>query len=120
SYLPTSVYELPARGPQTDDPARREESLFEAVPRDRRKVYRMRPIIDAVVDKGSFFEMARLFGRGMITGFARIDGLPIAVMASDPFYYGGSWTADVCDKIIRFVDLAETFHLPVIYLCDCP
>jgi acetyl-CoA carboxylase carboxyltransferase component len=42
------------------------------------------------------------------------------VMASDPFFYGGAWTAEACDKIIRFVDLAETFHLPIVYLCDCP
>jgi acetyl-CoA carboxylase carboxyltransferase component len=120
SYLPSSVFELPARCGRTDDPERREEFLFDAIPRDRRKVYRMRPIVEAVVDQGSFFEMGRMFGRGMITGFARFDGLPVAVMASDPFFYGGAWTADVCDKIIRFVDLAETFHLPIVYLCDCP
>ncbi|MGD9615152.1 MAG: acyl-CoA carboxylase subunit beta [Alphaproteobacteria bacterium] len=120
SYLPSSVFEVAPRGPRTDDPERREDFLFDAVPRDRRKVYRMRPIVEAVVDKDSFFEMGRMFGRGMITGLARLDGLPIAIMASDPFFYGGSWTADVCDKIIRFVDLAETFHLPIVYLCDCP
>ena len=80
----------------------------------------MRPIVEAVVDQGSFFEMGRMFGRGIITGLARIDGLPVAVMASDPFFYGGAWTADACQKIVRFVDLAETFHLPVVYLCDCP
>jgi Carboxyl transferase domain len=84
SYLPSSVYELPARGPRTDDPERRDEFLFEAIPRDRRKVYKMRPIVEAVVDQGSFFEMGRMFGRGIITGLARIDGLPVAVMASDP------------------------------------
>jgi acetyl-CoA carboxylase carboxyltransferase component len=120
SYLPSSVYELPPRGAEADDPDRREEFLFEAIPRDRRKVYKMRPIVEAVVDKGSFFEMGRMFGRPMITGLARIDGVPVAVMASDPFFYAGAWTADACDKIIRFVDLAETFHLPVLYLCDCP
>ena len=80
----------------------------------------MRPIVEAVVDRGSFFEMGRLFGRPIITGLARVDGLPVAVMASDPFFYAGCWTADACDKIIRFVDLAETFHLPIVYLCDCP
>ena len=57
SYLPSSVYELPARGPVTDPPDRRSEWLIEAVPRDRRKVYKMRPIIETVVDEGSFFEM---------------------------------------------------------------
>ena len=120
SYLPNSVYELPPRGPCNDDPARREESLFTAIPRDRRKVYRMRPIVEAVVDRSSFFEIGRMFGRPIITGLARIDGLPIAVLASDPYFYGGCWTAEACQKIIRFVDLAETFHLPIVYFCDCP
>ena len=119
SYLPSSVYEVPARLAPADDPERRDEFLFEAIPRNRRQVYKMRPIVEAVVDQGSFFEIGRMFGRGIITGLARLDGLPVAVMASDPFFYGGAWTADACDKIIRFVDLAETFHLPVLYLCDC-
>ncbi|HEV8680160.1 MAG TPA: carboxyl transferase domain-containing protein, partial [Stellaceae bacterium] len=120
SYLPASVYEVAPRGEPTDDPARRDEFLFEVIPRNRRQVYKMRLIVEAIVDKGSFFEMGRMFGRGIITGFARLDGLPVAVMASDPFFYAGAWTADACDKIIRFVDLAETFHLPILYLCDCP
>src|SRR5438105_11904965 len=51
SYLPSSVYELPARGPRTDEPERRDEFPFEVVPRDRRKVYKMRPIVEAVVDQ---------------------------------------------------------------------
>ncbi len=120
SYLPQNVYEVAPRGPRTDDPERREEKLFSAVPRDRRKVYKMRPIVEAAVDEGSFFEMGRMFGRSIITGLARIDGLPVAVMASDPYFYGGAWTAETCQKIVRFIDLAETFHLPVVYFQDCP
>src|SRR6266481_2685448 len=120
SYLPSSVYEAPPRGPQTDDPARREESLFDAIPRDSRKVYRIRPIVEKIVDEGSFFEMGRLYGRPVVTAFARIDGWPVAVMASDPMFYGGGWTADACQKVARFVDTAETFHLPVVYFCACP
>jgi acetyl-CoA carboxylase carboxyltransferase component len=120
SYLPSSVFDVPARGPITDDPKRRDEKLLSVIPRDRRKVYRMRPIVESVVDKGSFFEMGKMFGRAMITGLARIDGWPVAIMASDPYFYGGGWTADACQKITRFVDLAETFHLPVVYLVDCP
>src|SRR6476659_7394576 len=61
SYLPSSVYEAPARGPQSDDPARREESLFDVIPRDARKIYRIRPIVEKVVDQGSFFEMGKLY-----------------------------------------------------------
>jgi acetyl-CoA carboxylase carboxyltransferase component len=120
SYLPSSIHELPARGPRTDDPGRREEWLIEAVPRDPRKVYKMRTIVEAVVDRGSFFEISEMYGRSAITGLARLDGWPVALMASDPFHYGGAWTADACQKVERFVDLAQTFHLPLVYLVDCP
>jgi acetyl-CoA carboxylase carboxyltransferase component len=120
SYLPSSVYDVPARMAPTDDPARREESLFDAIPRDLRKVYRIRPIVEKIVDTGSFFEMGKLYGRSVVTAFARIDGWPVAVLASDPMFYGGGWTADACQKVARFVDMAETFHLPVVYFCDCP
>jgi len=120
SYLPSSVHGLPPKCASDDDPQRREQSLMDAIPRDRRKVYKMRPIIEALVDRGSFFEIGRMFGRPIITGLARLDGLPVAVMAGDPYFYGGAWTADACQKVVRFVDLAQTFHLPVVYLLDCP
>ena len=120
SYLPASVYDLPPTIPCTDDPERAEESLLTAVPRNRRQVYKMRPIIEAVVDKGSFFEVAANFGRPVITGLARIEGRAVLLLASDPFHYGGSWTSDACQKVVRWVDFAETFHLPVVYLMDCP
>lgn len=120
SYLPQNVYELPERIEPEDDPERRDEALMDAVPRDIRKVYKMRPIVESVVDRGSFFEMGRMYGRSVITGFARVDGWPVAVMASDPFHFGGGWTADACRKVERFVDMAQTFHLPMIYLVDCP
>ncbi len=120
SYLPSSAHELPPVAPSTDAPDRPMESLMTAVPRNRRQVYKIRPIIETVVDEGSFFEMGQMFGRSIVTGFARLDGKPVALLASDPFHYGGAWTAEACQKIIRFVDLAETFRLPVVYLCDCP
>jgi len=120
SYLPSSVDDVPPRGPQTDDPQRREEWLSNAIPRNPRKPYKMRAIVEAVVDRGSFFEMSALYGRAVITGLARLDGWPVAMMASDPFFYGGAWTADTCQKVERFVDTAQTFHLPIVYLCVCP
>jgi acetyl-CoA carboxylase carboxyltransferase component len=120
SYLPSSTFEVAPRGPRTDAPDRGDESLFSAIPRDRRKIYKMRPIVETLVDRGSFFEMGQMFGRSIITGLARLDGLPVAVLASDPYFYGGCWTADACQKIVRFVDMAEVFHLPIVYLADCP
>jgi acetyl-CoA carboxylase carboxyltransferase component len=120
SYLPSSIHDLPPRGPCTDDPERAEEWLGDAIPRDIRKPYKMRAIVESVVDRGSFFELSRLYGRSVITGLARLDGWPVALMASDPMFYGGAWTADACQKVERFVDMAQTFHLPVVYLVDCP
>ena len=120
SYLPSSVDELPPRGPRTDAPGRREAWLGTAIPREVRKTYKMRAIVEAVVDEGSFFEMGALYGGSIITGLARLDGWPVALLASDPLFYGGAWTADTCQKVERFVDLAQTFHLPVVYLVDCP
>src|SRR5260370_31586160 len=107
-------------GPRRDDPAGREEQLFDAIPRDPRKVYRIRPIVEKCVDQGSYFEMGKLYGRAVVTGFARVDGWPVAVMASDPTFYGGGWISDTCQKVTRFLDMADTFHLPVAYFGDSP
>jgi acetyl-CoA carboxylase carboxyltransferase component len=120
SYLPSSVYELPPTLPCTDNPERSEEALMNAVPRNRKQVYKIRPIIESVVDKGSFFEVAKNFGKPIIVGLARLEGRAVMVLASDSFHYGGSWTADACQKVVRWVDFAETFHLPIVYLMDCP
>ncbi|MGE5566115.1 MAG: acyl-CoA carboxylase subunit beta [Parcubacteria group bacterium] len=120
SYLPSSIHELPARIEPTDDPNRREEMLLSAVPRERRRPYMMRKIINAVVDKDSFFEMSRAYGKSIVTGLARLDGWPVALMAGDPYTLAGSWTAAAAQKITRFIDMANTFHLPVVHLVDCP
>ncbi len=80
----------------------------------------MRVILEAVVDRGSFFEIGRHFGRSAIAGLARLDGWPVAILANDPYYYGGAWTADASLKVTRFVELAETFHLPVVHFVDNP
>ncbi|MBR1086874.1 methylmalonyl-CoA carboxyltransferase [Bradyrhizobium manausense] len=120
SYLPSSVYDLPPTLPCIDNPERTDEALMKAVPRNRKQVYKVRPIIESVVDKGSFFEVAGNFGKPVIVGLARLEGRAVMVLASDSFHYGGSWTADACQKVVRWVDFAETFHLPIVYLMDCP
>jgi len=120
SYLPSSVHGLPPVVRCEDPVERRDPGLLEAIPRDPLKVYFMRPIVEAVVDRGSFFEIGRMFGRSLITGLARLDGRAVALLAGDPFHHGGAWTADTCQKAVRLIDLAETFHLPIVYLIDCP
>lgn len=120
SYLPENVDQVPDRQPCDDPSDRRADFLSAVVPKDPRKVYKMRPVLEAVVDDGSFFEIGRKWGRSIITGLARLDGVPVAVFAEDPMIYGGAWTADACRKLIRHCDLASTFHLPLVHLVDCP
>ncbi|HIF09759.1 MAG TPA: methylmalonyl-CoA carboxyltransferase [Sneathiellales bacterium] len=120
SYLPTSVDELPPVTQNLDPVERRDEDLLSIVPRDPRKPYKMRPIINSVVDAGSFFEIGRKWGKSIICGLARLDGIPVAVFAEDPMIYGGAWTASACRKLVRHCDLASTFHLPLVHLVDCP
>lgn len=120
SYLPSNVWQLPARctGPASA-PAGAEE-LRSIVPRNRRQVYDARRILQLVFDQDSVFEAGRGFGRPAITCLARLDGWPVAVMASDPRFYGGGLSAAASDKVTRFIDLADTFHLPVVNFVDQP
>lgn len=120
SYLPTSVDELPPHEDGGDDPARRDEFLLDAVPRNPRMAYDMRRILTTVVDADGFFEIGRDWGTSVIGGLARIDGFPVAIYAENPQMYGGGWTADSCRKLTRLIDLASLFKLPMIHLEDCP
>lgn len=121
SYLPTNILSLPPVESNGDDAAdRREEMLLEIIPRERRKVYAMRKVIAAIFDLGSFFEFTSGYGRGQITGFARLTGRPVGVVANDPKFYGGSMDAEGALKMRRFVDLCDRFHLPIVSLVDEP
>jgi acetyl-CoA carboxylase carboxyltransferase component len=120
SYLPSSVDELPPIEHWGDSPDRREDWLIDAVPRDPRQAYDMRAILTAIVDTDSFFEIGRDWGTSIIGGLARLDGVPVAVYAENPRIYGGGWTADACRKLVRLVDVASLFQLPIVHLEDCP
>ncbi len=120
SYLPANIWEAPPRLSSNDDPGRREESLVSIVPRDRRKIYEPRKILDAVLDQDSFFEMMPLYGRARVTGLARVNGVPVAVMANNPKFNGGSMNVAAGEKTMRLIELANTFHLPMVYFADEP
>jgi acetyl-CoA carboxylase carboxyltransferase component len=120
SYLPSSIDSLPERRTNADPPDRCERWLDGAVPRDRRTTYKMRPILEAILDRESLFEIGRRWGSSVITGFGRLDGWPVAVIASDVTVSAGAWTAEAGQKLTRFIELAETFHLPVVNFVDIP
>ena len=120
SYLPSSVWELPPRTESGDDPQRRETALLSIIPRDRRRAYNIRQLLNHILDTDSFFEIGRLYGRPLVIGLARLNGYPVGVLASDPQHGGGGLDAPASEKLTRFVDLCDTFHLPVVNFVDQP
>ncbi len=120
SFMPEHVGQHARRAQCSDPVGRREEALLSLVPRDDKQVYSMRQCLEHVFDAGTVFEMGRMWGRAAITAFARLNGWPVAVVASDPSYLGGSWEAKTSEKVTRFVRLADQFGLPIVHLVDNP
>jgi acetyl-CoA carboxylase carboxyltransferase component len=120
SYLPQNVWELPPLGPREDPVDRKEPALLDIVPRNRRAPYDMRKLISLIVDRGSEFEIQPTFARSLITCLARLNGRPVGVIANNPMVNGGALDAKAARKQTHFIDLCDTFHLPMVFLVDLP
>lgn len=120
SYMPSNVWALPPMVACRDDVNRREEELLSIIPRDRRWTYDVRQILEWVVDQGSFFEIGRFYGKPLVTGLGRLNGHVVGVLANDPRQGGGAMDAAASEKVIRFIDLCDTFHVPVVNFVDNP
>ncbi|MEM6661201.1 MAG: carboxyl transferase domain-containing protein [Pseudomonadota bacterium] len=120
SYLPDHIWDLAPMGAQDDPVDRQEESLLDIVPRERRKSFDMRKVLRLVLDEGSFFEVGKGYGRSQITGLARLNGQAVGVWANDGRHLAGSMTADGAQKARRFMELCQTFHLPILSFVDEP
>ena len=120
SYLPPNVWQQPPRGATTDDPNRRDEELISIIPTDQRKTYNVRKLVRHVVDKGSLFEYAPHYGKSVVTALARLHGYPIAILSNDSTWLGGAQDVPGAEKMLKFIDLADTFHLPIVYMMDVP
>jgi len=120
SYLPQNVWQAPPRIENTDPVERRDESLLSVIPRDRRQMYQVREIINSVVDMESFFEINPNYGESLVVGLARLNGYSVGVMANDTHHHGGAVNATASEKMMRFVDLCDTFHIPILNVVDNP
>ena len=120
SYLPQNVWELAPVIDAGDSPDRREEALLTIIPESRRRAFDMRKLVALVMDAGSVFETGALHGRELITAFARLDGQSVGVFSNDCRYYAGAMTAAAARKVIRFIKVCETFHLPIVTFVDEP
>jgi acetyl-CoA carboxylase carboxyltransferase component len=120
SYMPQNVWELPPRKIIDDPVGRREEALASIVPQDRRKAYNMRKVIGMIFDNESVFEMQPTYGKGVITSLARLDGFVVGIIANNPMFYGGAIDAAGARKQTHFIEMCDTFHIPLIFLVDVP
>lgn len=95
-------------------------ALREMMPADRRYVYDVRSIITSLVDNESFIELTKAYGCAVITGFARIEGRAIGLIANDCRMLGGAVDAEAAEKTARFITLCDNFDIPILSLCDSP
>ncbi len=120
SYMPQNVWELPPVVACDDPVERREEALLSLVPRERRQPYNMRKLIALIADRDSLFEIQPTFGRALITMLARMNGKVVGIIANNPMVYGGAMDVRAARKQIHFIELCDTFHIPLVFLVDVP
>ena len=120
AFMPQNVWQLPTVLPSDDPVDRRDEALLDIVPGNRRQPYNMRKLAELIVDTGSTFEIRPTYGRAVITMLARLGGRPVGIVANNPIFYGGAMDADAARKQIHFMELCDTFHLPLVFLVDVP
>jgi acetyl-CoA carboxylase carboxyltransferase component len=106
-----------SRAEQPDTP-KDQTALRDLIPTNRKRIYDVRRVIDALTDE--HLELRRGFGLGIVTALARIDGHPLGVIANDPAHLGGAIDAHGADKAARFMQLCDAFDLPIVFLCDTP
>ena len=95
------------------------EALRDLIPANRKRIYDIRTVIDALLD--DVLELRRGFGAGIVTALARADnGRPLGVIANNPAHLGGAIDAEGADKAARFMQLCDAFALPLLFLCDTP
>ncbi|MGI9667934.1 MAG: acyl-CoA carboxylase subunit beta [Acidimicrobiia bacterium] len=94
--------------------------IAEVLPADAKDVYDMHDFINGLVDDGSFFPVKELYAKELITGFARLDGHSIGIVASQPMHLGGVLFVDSADKAARFMWLCDAFNIPLLFLADVP
>ena len=118
SYMPSHAGEAPPR--TASGAAEDQEKLLDLVPETRRRVYDMRKVLNVIADQRSLFELKSLFGRAVITAFARIEGRVVGFLANNPRFKAGAIDPDACDKAVSFIVLCDSFNIPLISMVDQP
>jgi acetyl-CoA carboxylase carboxyltransferase component len=95
-------------------------TLRDVVPENRAELYDMQDVIETIADEGSILEIRKAFGTGIITAFIRVEGHPMGLIANNPHHLSGAIDSPAADKAARFLQLCDTFDLPVLSLMDTP
>ena len=119
-FLPSNNMEDPPVAPSIDDPNREDEKLEQLVPADPNKPYDMKELIHSVVDDSNFFEVMPHYAQNMLTGFARLDGKPVGIVANQPAFLAGVLDINSSVKAARFVRFCDSFNIPLITFVDVP
>jgi len=117
-FMPQNCWEKPAVMESDDDPERQEEALLNVMPDDPKFTYDVHEIIELIVDNGEFFELKEDFAPNMVTGFARFDGMPAGIAASNPEELSGIMEPDSSDKYDRFLMFLDAFNIPLVTMSD--
>jgi acetyl-CoA carboxylase carboxyltransferase component len=119
SFLPDNANTAPplVSSVAEADSARKLDAL---VPESRAKVYDIRAVIKAVLDKGSYFPLKERFAKVAVTALGRLNGKSVGIVATNPMFKGGALDPDSCDKIASFIVLCDSFNIPLIFLADTP
>lgn len=121
SYFPSSAWSYPPTRLADDTADRRlTPEILDIVSRDNRQIYDMRAVIDEIFDRPDWFEVQPKFGRAIVCALAHLGGYPVAVVANQPQVMAGSIDADAADKAAHFITVADSFHLPIVFLADNP
>jgi propionyl-CoA carboxylase beta chain len=120
SFLPSNNMEDPPTQPCTDDIMRQDEILQTIIPADPNKPYDMKEIINAVIDNRNFFEVMPYYAQNIITGFARLAGKPVGIVANQPAYLAGVLDINSAIKGARFVRFCDCFNIPLVTFEDVP
>jgi acetyl-CoA carboxylase carboxyltransferase component len=120
SYFPTNAGAPPPAVVATDDPERRDEALRSLVPRESRRPYDMRVLLNAIADTDSVIEVKPEYAGSLLTCLGRIEGHSVGFVANQPLRMAGALDARASDKLTRFVQLCDAFHLPLVFLTDVP
>jgi acetyl-CoA carboxylase carboxyltransferase component len=120
-YFPSSAWSYPSAQPANERCGPRPTpELLDIVSRDNRRIYDMRSVLDVIFDGPEWFEVQPKFGKAIICALAHLGGEPVAVVANQPKVIAGSIDADAADKAAHFITVADSFHLPIVFLADNP